>query len=280
MSELYDGDDPHPSIAESTVTIIGVGLIGGSLGRALDGRCARRIGVVRDGDADTERTALALEVVDEVLPFAEAVAAADIVVLCVPVGEILRLLPSVAAAARPGTLVTDVGSTKRDVVHAMFAQRASGATFVGGHPMAGGTVHGLSAVDARLFDGARWVLCATTEDPVEDTAVARAAALAEAMGADPIIVDAAEHDRALALVSHLPRVVASSLVDLLERRSPDEPLAGILAARGWAGATRLAHGDDTMWADTLGSNRLELLEVIEELRTQLADVAHRIEATA
>ncbi|MCW2924113.1 MAG: Prephenate dehydrogenase [Thermoleophilia bacterium] len=259
-----------PALLDSTVAIVGLGLLGGSVGRALVGACARRIGVVAPGDADAERTARAFEVVDELASLGDAVAAADIVVLATPVREIVRLLPEVARHARPGTLVTDVGSTKVDVLAAMGAvDPALGLQLVGGHPMAGGTASGVGASDPELFSGARWAICPVPG--AAPVAVERLERLVLATGADPVLTEADEHDRAVALVSHLPRLVAMQLVALLEEVDPDDAaLARTLAGRGWAGATRLAAGDDAMWDDVLATNAANVTRVAAALAARLA----------
>ncbi|MCW2928645.1 MAG: prephenate dehydrogenase [Thermoleophilia bacterium] len=269
----------RPELPDATVVIVGVGLLGGSLGRALSGRCAQRIGVVEDDDRDTARTAVALDAVDTVEPLAEAMAAADIVVLATPVGTTLQLLREVDRLVGPGTLVTDLGGAKGVIVEAM-AQLRDDVEHVGGHPMCGGTTAGVGASDPAMFIGARWAVCPVARGAEGDGmgAAARLSQVVEAVGADPVVVDAGEHDRAVALVSHLPRVVAAQLVDCREsiQDAGDRELATILASRGWRGATRLAAGDEAMWDDVLAANADALAPQLRALAARLVATADRL----
>lgn len=279
-SDDVTAQEPTPGwLAASTVAVVGLGLLGGSLAAALEGRCRRRVGVVRPGDHETARLALASGVVDEVQPLAGAVAGADVVVLAAPVRSIIAMLPDVAASARPGTLVTDVGGSKSAIVEAMreAASSAPGVLFVGGHPMCGGTTRGLSAIDAGMFTGARWALCAL-EEHAAPLALDHACDLVRTVGAEPLVTPAAEHDRAVALVSHAPRVLATSLAETLAGRpGGDRELATALAGRGWAGATRLALGDAQMWSDAIETNAAQVAAVARELAGRLRDVANELD---
>lgn len=253
------------SLDGATVAIVGVGLVGGSLGLALGGRCARRVGVVDAGDERAARDAQLLGAVDEVAGLEAAIPAADIVVLATPVRTTIELLPRIAQLARPGTLVTDVGSTKAAIVAAMRAAGGN-ATYAGGHPMAGGVTPGVANATASLFEGATWVACPV---PGHDAALERVHELARAVGATPRTMEAAEHDRAAALVSHLPYVLARSLV----RRLGERPDAGPLAAAGWRRATQGAAGDEAMWRDILETNAGAIADELDALRDALGDVA-------
>lgn len=258
----------------STVAIIGIGLLGGSLGLALAGRCARRIGVVEEGDAATARAAIDRGVVDGVETLEDAVGVADIVVLATPVRTIIKLLPAVAQLVRDDTLVTDLGSTKSQIVAVMEGAGGAGV-FVGGHPMCGGTAHGIEHADASLFVGATWALCPARDDGDEDggDAVARGAELAAAVGARPLQLSAEEHDRAAALTSHLPYVVAQALVHVVAERATQRPGADRLAASGWARATEAASGDVAMWRDVLTTNAAPIVDAIDVLRAELGELA-------
>lgn len=258
-------------LADATIAIVGVGLLGGSLGRALAGKCARRLGVVAAGDTDSASVALELGAVDDVVSLEDAVAAADIVVLAAPVHTNIDLIPEVARSARPGTLVTDVGGSKTAVVAAMSAAALSpNVQLIGGHPMCGGTTGGVAASRADLFVDARWAVCPLAGAGDADPAVARLTELISAVDALPVICDATAHDRAVALVSHLPRKIATALCDVLDAQpEADRTLAHKLAGRGWAGVTRLAEGDAAMWDDVLDTNATEIARVAAELRDTL-----------
>lgn len=258
------------SLRDATVAIVGVGLLGGSLAYALEGRCARRIGVVGPGeDPDA-----ALRAVDEVRTLEAAVAEADVVVLATPVRTIVELVPRVATLAKPGTLVTDLGSTKGAVVAAMTraARERPDVAFAGGHPMRGGVQSGVEHASADLFEGAPWLLCPVAT--MGEDGIGRAGELARAAGAEPIVMSCDEHDPALALVSHLPYVVASALAERLAARPDAQPLAGT----GWQRITAGAGGDEAMWQDILATNATAIADELDELAATLADRATRLRA--
>ncbi len=253
------------TLDECTVAIVGLGLMGGSLGLALEGRCARRIGV--DLDHAAAEAAVVAGAVDEHAPLATAAARADLVVLAVPVRQVALLAGDVAAWMRPGRVLTDLGSTKVDACAALDAvdERIDA---IGGHPMCGRELSGIANADAQLYRGARWVLAPTMRStPHARTLVAQ---LAEAVGALPIEVDRHVHDQAVATASHLPYVVAQALAGtLVEADARTSGVAGRLAATGFRGATRLASGDVRMWLDVLATNEDNVRTSIAVMQRQL-----------
>lgn len=248
-------------LADATVAIVGVGLLGGSLGLALEGRCAHRVGVVGTGDDG----AAALRAVDEVRTLEAAVAEADIVVLATPVRSIVELVPRVALLARPGTLVTDVGSTKTQVVAAMSraARERPDVAFAGGHPMRGGVQSGVEHASADLFEDGVWLLCPIAAAGADG--IGRAGEVARAAGAQPMVLPCEEHDEAMALVSHLPHVVASALAERLDARPQARPFAGA----GWQRVTAGAAGDEVMWRDILATNAGPIADELDALAAVL-----------
>jgi prephenate dehydrogenase len=236
-------------LAESTVAIVGVGLLGGSVGMALAGQCAWRIGVV--GDADDTVAPVTSGCVDVVAPLEVAVGAADLVVLAAPVRAIVELVAQVGAAARPGTVVTDVGSTKRAIVAAMD-ELPEGVAAVGGHPMAGGELPGLEHADGELFEGRSWALVPTARTtPAADRLVRE---LVAAVGGEVVDVPADDHDRIVALTSHVPYVLGQALLAAQAQLAAELPQAELLTGGGFRDVTRLARGDQRMWADILATN--------------------------
>ena len=192
-----------------TVAIAGVGLIGGSFALALRraGFSGRILGI--SSPATIER-ALELGVIDEGLPMAEAVGRADLVYLAQPIQRIIECLPEVEQAARPGTLVTDAGSTKRSIVDA--ARRTlRKAQFLGGHPMAGKESRGVESADAALFDGRPYVLTPESAAELETPAAQNFREMVQQIGARPVVVSADEHDRLVAFTSHLPQMASTAL---------------------------------------------------------------------
>lgn len=257
------------ALDESTVAIVGLGLMGGSLGLALDGHCAHRIGV--DMDHAAEAAALESGAIDEFAPLASAAARADLVVLAVPVRQVALLASDIAAWMRPGRVLTDLGSTKVDSCAALDAVDERIAT-IGGHPMCGRELSGIHHADGSLYRGARWVLVPT----MRTTPHARAlvGALVDAVGAVAVEVDRHIHDEAVATASHLPYVVAQALAGtLVEADARTSGVAGRLAATGFRGATRLASGDVQMWLDVLSTNEANVRTSIDAMQHHLARLA-------
>jgi prephenate dehydrogenase len=245
------------------VTIIGVGLIGGSLGLALKkGGLARRIVGVGHRQASLDE-ALARGAVDEVtLDPAAGVRASDLVVLATPVGSFDEILRQVGPALAPGAVVIDVGSTKAGVVAAAEPLVPASAAFVGCHPIAGSEQRGAGAARPDLFQGATCVVTPTDRTPPD--ALRRVIATWQAVGMTVRTLSPQAHDRLLAEVSHLPHVVASALVRVLGGEA--EPLAG----PGWADTTRVASGDAALWRDILMSNAGEVAAALERFQGVLA----------
>ncbi len=262
---------------EATVAILGLGLMGGSLAAALRAKrsVGRVIGVARR--AETIEEAVALGFIDEgTRDAATGIADADLVVLATPVQTTLTLLQELAPRFRAGSVVSDVGSTKADVVAAM-SSLPPGVHPIGGHPMCGKEAAGLSAAEPDLFEGKVYVLTPLERTPPEATQTMQS--LAEAVGARCVIVDAARHDRLVAAISHLPYVVAACLVAAAEDAGPD-PLIWELAASGFRDTSRLAASETTMMRDILLTNHTNVLDLIDlfgrrlaEMRADLQDAA-------
>ena len=241
------------------VAILGFGLIGGSLARALAEAPDREAWsvVAWSPSGDGPRQAAADGVIEAAMAApAEALDGAQLVVLAAPptatLGLIARLGAGLQAALEPEAVVTDVASTKGAIV-AAAADR--GLRFVGGHPMAGRETSGYGAADPGLFRDRPWVVVPT--DPGDRAAIVAVETLAVATGARPIRMDAAEHDAAVAAISHLPLVVAAALVESVAgagRVDAEWASARQLAATGWRDMTRLARGDETMGAGIAATN--------------------------
>jgi prephenate dehydrogenase len=231
--------------------IIGTGLVGGSVGLAL-----RRNGVVVRGyDRDAERMARALEMgaLDEsVASPAAAVAGADLVVIAVPVGTVADAV--VEALDAGAAIVTDVGSVKTPVVEAVEAARPTlAARYVGGHPMAGSEQDGLDGADADLFQGATWVLTPTQRTDPDAFATVRQTI--GAIGAEVFAVTPEEHDALVAMVSHVPQLAATTLMDVAATTGEEHAILLRLAAGGFRDMTRIAAGHPGIWPDICIANR-------------------------
>jgi prephenate dehydrogenase len=267
------------------LVIFGVGLIGGSLARAL----RERDGVARSGSiigvgrsrASAER-ARELGVVDDVAALDDdaalsaALAGADLVLLAAPVAQTLPLLTRIAPMLGAKTIVTDAGSTKSDVVAAARAALgARVAQFVPGHPIAGRESSGVEAALPDLYVGRNVVLCPLAENRPED--VARIEALWRATGALVSMMGVEQHDRVLASVSHLPHLLSFALVErILSER--DAPLKFSFAAGGFRDFTRIAASSPEMWRDVCLANRDALLEELDGYTAVLAQLRAAIVA--
>jgi prephenate dehydrogenase len=250
------------------LTIIGVGLIGGSLARAL--KHAGAVGeVVGSGrDAAHLQQALDLGVIDrmETDP-AVAVQGADVVVVAAPVGAVEVIFRAIAPSLAPETILTDVGSTKASVVAA--AKAAFGElpeNFVPGHPIAGTEKSGVAASFAELFAGRRVILTPTERS--NPAAVAQVRALWEQCGAEVVETSVEHHDEVLAATSHLPHLLAFSLVDTLATLDDKQEIFEF-AAGGFRDFTRIASSDPRMWHDICVHNEPALLKMLERFEADL-----------
>lgn len=258
----------------SSVAVVGVGLIGGSIAAALKrlDEGPRVVGV--DVDAAALTYALETGIIDEA-SLADGLGAAtwlsgdgaDLVVLATPAHLASEWLHRLGADGFAG-VVTDVASTKAGVLAAALESLSDPSRFVGGHPMAGSERSGVTAARADLFDGAYWLLTpASDTDPDVYSAMH---ALVSAIGARVISVDAAAHDEAVAIVSHVPHVTAAALVDLAAAHSGESGELMRLAAGGFKDTTRIAAGSADLWTGICLDNANALTEGLEELRGRLA----------
>jgi prephenate dehydrogenase len=252
------------------LAIVGVGLLGGSLAKAVRAHALAKeiVGIGRD--ASRMAPALRDGAVDRVTTdVAEGVAGAERIVLAAPVLANEAILARVWQAAPAGAVVTDVGSTKRGIVTA--AERLAAARpevhFVGSHPMAGSEKAGYGVARVDLFQGATVVV---TPTEATDAAVAKSIGeLWAALGARVVVLDPDSHDRAVAAISHLPHVAAWALVDAVVKFEPD---ALQIAARGFKYTTRIAASDPDVWREILLANRAAVRASLVAFRQALDDV--------
>ena len=239
-------------------TIVGTGLIGGSVGLALRSRGWRVSGT--DVTPGLVRRAVELGACD-----AEGVDPdSELVVVATPVGNVVPEVQA-ALAACPSALVTDVGGVKADIV-----ARIDDPRFVGGHPMAGSEQLGLEGAHAELFEGAVWVLC-----PGTDTADATYTAVRETVadfGAQVLTMSGADHDRLVAVVSHVPHLTAAALVHVAGDHANDHAALLRLAAGGFRDMTRVAAGSPGIWPGVCEQNREAILATLDQLRDELGAI--------
>ncbi|HKB08125.1 MAG TPA: prephenate dehydrogenase/arogenate dehydrogenase family protein [Candidatus Polarisedimenticolia bacterium] len=251
------------------IALVGVGLIGGSIGLALrrNVRSARVVGVDRPS---VLRAARARGAIDEAAPsLARGLRGADLVILALPVDGILKTLPRLGGLLAAGAIVTDVGSTKEGIVRR--ARLAGlGGRFVGGHPMAGTERSGIQHADGTLFKGAAWILCPARGAAAGraagrrggEPAVRRIAGLVRRMGARPEVLDPRAHDRTMARLSHLPQLVSVALTNAAGAREarPFLHLSGPALLR----MSRLADSPPDLWEGILRSNRVAVERALDD----------------
>ena len=258
------------------VTLVGVGLLGGSLGMALRqrGLAEHVCGVVRRSAiiADCERLGAVDMATRNLGP---AVRGADLVVLCSPIGQMGPLTQELIPYLEPDAVVTDVGSVKGTLVDELEAPIAkAGGHFIGSHPMAGSEKTGVQAARADLFEGA---LCAVTPTARSNAAaLARVQQLWAALGSRVLTLSPAQHDDLVSRSSHLPHVVAAALANyVLSPANPKEQAA--LCAGGFRDTTRIASGSPEMWRDIALANRENLARVLGVLIEDLQEFQHSLQ---
>jgi prephenate dehydrogenase len=254
------------------VTIIGVGLLGASLGLALKqrGMAGRVVGVGR-ANSPSLRVALDRRAIDEAqTDAAVAVKNSDLVVLCTPVRQFPETLRAIAPALQPGTIVTDVGSTKQQVMQWAADMLPKSVHFVGSHPMAGSEKRGPESAKADLYDGALCLIC--TDFPLEAAAI-RIVEMWTRIGMRTQVISPELHDLWVAAVSHLPHAAAFSLVNAAAL----VPDALPVAAGGFIDSTRVASSDVQMWTDIFLTNQNDVVAMMNRYIGVLEDLRDAIE---
>ncbi|MFI4993207.1 MAG: prephenate dehydrogenase [Solirubrobacterales bacterium] len=250
------------------VAILGVGLIGGSIGLAARKRAGAEV-CGYDPDERVRALALELGVIDEqAADIAGAVSGADVVFAAAPVGALAATVRQALASAGPATVVTDVGSTKLALDEVRRDRR-----FVGGHPLAGAETAGVAGASENLFDGATWYL--TPTEATDPALFERLGDLIGRFGARPQVVDAGAHDQLMACISHLPHVFANVLAAQATgafEREGSPPAAG----PSLRDAIRVAGANTAIWTDIYLTNRDALIEAIEEAQRRLDDVRAKL----
>ncbi|MDQ3412968.1 MAG: prephenate dehydrogenase/arogenate dehydrogenase family protein [Chloroflexota bacterium] len=265
------------------ITIIGMGLIGGSIGLGLRRwAAANKTGnqpalevTGFDTDLEQQQYAQKLKAIDRgAWDLSKAVQDADIVVIATPVAAMKETFETIAPNLKQGATVTDVGSTKAEVLQWADAIFPAGVDFVGGHPMAGKT-QSIEGADADLFTGATW--CVAPSVRASDEAVRNVLGMIAALNAESFFVDPVEHDGFVAGVSHLPFVVSSALMNTVSKNSSWRDMK-TLTASGFRDVSRLAAGSPAMHRDILLTNREAVLRWLNEYIATLIDVRDTLTA--
>ena len=261
-------------LADAQVTIVGLGLMGGSLAGALRAKCRAVSGVARR--AETVETALARGLVDRgTTDLAGGVRRADVVVLATPVRVIVQQLAEIGPLLPEGCLLMDLGSTKSRIVTEM-AQLPDHVQPLGGHPMCGKEVSGIEAADPTLYQGCTFIL--TPLPRTSEAALALGRELVEATGASPLVLEPERQDFLVATVSHLPYLLACALVSTADATTSADQAAWEIVAGGFRDTSRVAGSDVTMMTDILLTNRKEVLKALDAYRAQLRDLTRLVEA--
>jgi prephenate dehydrogenase len=253
-------DAPEAPAPFDRIAVVGLGLVGGSIALAARAAWPRSLVIGVDRSAVLEQ-AMVRHAIDVAAEDLMIVAEADLVLLATPVAEIVRLLPRLPDCVRTSAVVTDVGSTKRAVMDAARVL-PSRLPFVGGHPLAGAAHGGFEAARPDLCAGRPWLLVPGVDGSTE--AMEKLTAFVEGLGARPVVAaSAAEHDRLLALLSHLPQLAASALMAVVGEGAGEEGLA--LAGRGLIDTTRLASSPADIWRDICATNADEIGPALDRL---------------
>jgi cyclohexadieny/prephenate dehydrogenase len=259
--------------AVERLAILGLGLLGGSVGLAARARGVARSVVGASRSRETLARARARGVVDlAVADPREAVEGADLVILATPPFSMAGLVREIAPRLRPGTLVSDVGSVKGMLAETLPGCLPPGVAFVGAHPMAGGHARGLEHARADLFAGA--VCVVAPGSGAERGSVDRLRAFWEALGARVVLRDPATHDAEVAWVSHLPHALAFAFASALTGAPPG---AAEVSGPGFRDFTRIAHGDPELWSEILAANRKALAGPLQAVAARLAELVRELE---
>ena len=266
------------------ITVIGTGLIGGSVALALKkrGLAERIVGCDRPETLERAQKAAAIDA-GSTDP-AQACAGSQVVVLATPVGGILDFLDRIAPSLPADMLLTDVGSTKKEIVaraQAVFG-RDAGKRFLPGHPMAGKEKSGIEQADAELFQGAVWLFTPIPVGNASCTAGGGGAtqeswvALVEKLGAQPMFMEVERHDRLCAWISHLPQMIATAFASTLEDHVGDDEQIKAIGGRALRELTRIASSPYSMWRDIAITNDTNIEEAMLRLEQKLAYIRENL----
>ncbi len=260
----------------SRIAIIGLGLIGGSLAKALHAKLGYQGIVAVDADERALESALEEGIIEKgFISLDSSIYASDIIFICTPVKQTMRYISELAPRLGKTCIVTDVCSTKGEITQ-YVEELPDPPVFIGGHPMAGTEKSGYASSFAHLFENAYYVLtpCSSTTKEAVDTLNT----IIEGIGAIPVFMQAEEHDRATGSISHLPHVIASALVNLVKELDSGSGKMQTLAAGGFRDITRIASSSPLMWENIVASNQKQILELLNLFEASLKKIGRSIEA--
>jgi prephenate dehydrogenase len=260
------------------ITIVGTGLVGGSLGLALkqSGFAGTVIGCDKRAVLELAQARGAIDRAEADLE--RAVTGSDVVVLSTPVGCILSQMETLSALLPPTTLITDTGSTKQNLVERsrdLFGDKAA-ERFLPGHPMAGKEVGGIENADANLFRQAVWLITPIDPERAFTPRQQEYMELLQAVGAQVIAMDAERHDRLCASISHLPQMIATALAATLREELGDDEAVSQIGGRALREMTRIAHSPYSMWRDIALTNTQNIDAALQRFEQQLAHLRENL----
>ncbi len=261
-------------MSDSTIAFIGLGLIGGSIARGIkrEQPNTKIMAYMR-----TRSKLLAAQedgIVDTILEgVSEELRECDLIFLCTPVEYNAQYLADIRPFLKPGAIITDVGSTKADI-HQHVIELGMEDCFIGGHPMAGSEKTGYENSTDHLLESAYYIITPTAKSTKEQTD--RLVKVAETIGSIPLVLDYEEHDKVTAAISHLPHIVASSLVNLVKDNDNQEGLMKRLAAGGFKDITRIASSSPEMWEQICMTNRKNLASILEAYIASLNETLNEL----
>lgn len=252
------------------IAIVGLGLIGGSIGLRLKSGVRsseyKITGIPRR--EETIQEAIRLGAIDEgTTDHVKGCADADIVFLCTPINLIVPVIKEIVPHLKKGAIVTDVGSSKHEIVSQAEKVMPKGVYFVGGHPMAGKEITKLEAAEQELFKDKTWILTKTAR--TNSRALEQVYTLIKQLGSKILVMDSKTHDLVVAAISHMPLAVAASLVNAVAGQQ-DKALIAKCAAAGFRDTTRIASGDPILGVDMFATNRKAVLKMINAFKKELA----------
>lgn len=257
----------------SKILIYGLGLIGGSLALALRNAFPDVYIYGAERDKNVLRQAKRRGIIDASVTGLKEICDCDLIILATPINKIIATLAEIGRHAKPGSVITDVGSTKVDICRAAQRHFPANVYFIGGHPMTGKERSGLEASDEQLFLRASYLLCPNGNVPKKT--VGAFVRFIKAIKAKPLLIDPETHDRLVAYTSHLPQILSTSLANLLVRKGSEEAMIR-LSADGLRDMVRLACSSYTVWKDICQTNQTNLQGAIEEYVTLLTQIKTRL----
>ena len=252
-----------------TIAVIGLGLIGGSILKGLKDKGFELLGIARR--KETIDQALTEKIISEGSTNLQLACKADIIFVCTPINKTVETIKLLSSKVKPETIITDVASLKGEILDFINANQYP-VRFIGGHPMAGTENKGLNASCENLFEAAKWVLTPSKWSNQED--LIKISSVIEKLGTKIVIADPVLHDKAVALISHMPLLLSQSLFGLVENY-PDKDVSGlafILASSGFRDMTRLASTNPELSRDMIIQNKENIVAAIKELKKYLGEL--------